>query len=157
MDGMLRARRRGFFRREYEVSMDGGPVTSLSCGRRESCEFSLEGKGYRIERADRKRFRLVGSGGQVAVAERQTGRQWTIQAATGNLTIAKPSVWRSGWEIQQGGSARGEIRHDGAFTRTYSASVPADVPLPIAVFAFYVVLVIFERQANAAAASAAGT
>jgi hypothetical protein len=151
---MLRARRRGFFRREYEVSTDGEQVTSLTGGRRESCEFSLAGRNYRVERVDRRRFRLAGPDGRVAIAERRTGREWAIQASTGNLTLVKPSIWRSGWEIRQRGATRGEIRHDGGFKRTYSAGVPADVPMPVAIFVLYVALVIFERQAAAAAAAA---
>src|SRR5262245_57930288 len=122
---MLRARRRGIFKREYDLFADGEQVTSLTGGRRESCEFSLAGNGYRIERADRRRFRLMGPNGQEAVAERQTGREWRIRANTGNLALVKPSIWRSGWEIRQRGTTRGEIRHDGAFKRTYSAGVPA--------------------------------
>lgn len=149
---MLRARRRGFFKREYEIHSAGQLVTELTGGRREGCEFSLSGTGYRAERDGRKRFVLSGPDGQLATAERQTGREWTVRTATGDLTLVKPSVWRSGWEVRRGG-ATGSIRHEGAFTRTYSADVPEDVPLPVAVFALYVILVIFEHQAAAAAAA----
>jgi hypothetical protein len=149
---MLRARRRGFFKRVYEISSDGAAATSLQGGRREGCEFSLSGTYFRIERDGRKRFLLHGPDGRLATAERQTGREWAVRAATGNLTLVKPSIWRSGWEVQQRGSRKGEIRSDGAFKSTYSAGIPADVPQPVAVFAFYVVLVIFERAAAAAAA-----
>lgn len=148
---MLRARRRGLFLRNYEIFSEGEQVTSLEGGRRESAEFSLAGTEYRIEREDRRRFRLVGPEGRVAQAERQTGREWTVRARTGNLTLAKPSIWRSSWDIRQRGTTKGEIRHDGAFKRTYTAGIPADVPLAVAVFALYVVLVIFERQQAAAA------
>jgi hypothetical protein len=151
---MLRARRRGIFKREYDILFDGEQVTSLVGRRRESCDFSLGGNGYRIERVDRRRFRLLGPTGQEATAERQTSREWRIHAGTGNLTLTKPSLWRSGWEIHQRGTTRGEIHHDGAFKRTFSAGVPTDVPLPVGVFTLYVVLVIFERQAAAAAAAA---
>lgn len=150
---MLRARRRGILRREYDIFADGEQVTSLVGRRRESCEFSVAGNGYRIERVDRRRFRLLGPAGQEAVAERQTNREWRVRSTSGNLTLAKPSLWRSGWEIRHHGTTQGEIRHDGAFKRTYSAGVPADVPLPVGVFTLYVVLVIFERQAAAAAAA----
>lgn len=151
---MLRARRRGFFKREYDVFAEGEQVTSLVGGRRESCEFSLAGNGYRIERMDRRRFRLTGPNGQEAVAERESSREWRIRARSENLTLVKPSFWRSGWEIRQRGTTRGEIRQEGAFTKTYSAGVPADVPLPVGVFTLYVMLVVFERQASAAAAAA---
>jgi hypothetical protein len=153
---MLRARRRGFFKREYEVSTDAQEVTTLTGGRRESCVFSLSGTEYRIERDGRKRFLLHGPDGRMATADRETGREWSVRAATGNLKLVKPSMWRSGWEVQQRGTSKGGIRHDGAFKSTYTADVPADVPLLVAVFAFYVVLVIFERAANAAAASSGG-
>lgn len=153
---MLRARRRGIFRREYDIYADGEQVTSLVGGRRESCEFSLAGNDYRIEKVDRRHFRLTGPQGQEAVAERQTSREWRVHAKSGNLILAKPSIWRSSWELRQRGTTRGEIRQDGAFKRTYSAGIPADVPLPVGVFALYVVLVIFERQASAAAASTSG-
>jgi hypothetical protein len=149
---MLWARRRGFFKREYEISSDGTAATSLLGGRQESCEFSLSGTNFIIERDGRKRFLLYGPDGRLATAERQTGREWAVRAATGNLTLVKPSFWRSGWEIHQRGSSQGEIWTEGAFKATYHADIPADVPPPIAVFAFYVVLVIFERAAAAAAA-----
>jgi len=148
---MLRARRRGLFRREYEVFADDAPVTVLAGARQEGCEFSLGGAGFQVERDGRKRFLLYGPEGQLAAAERVTGREWTVRTPDGNLTLEKPSFWRSGWEIH--GTSTGEIRHEGAFARTYTADVPPDVPLPVAVFVLYVVLVIFERQARAAAAA----
>jgi hypothetical protein len=154
MGNMLRARRRGFFRREYEVYSDDAQVTVLTGARREGCEFTLPDAGYRVERDGRKRFVLTGPNGRVAAADRQSGREWTIQTAGGNLTLAKPSIWRSGWEIR--GTTTGEIRQDGWFSRTYAADVPPDVPLPVAVFVLYVVLVIFERQAAASSAAAGG-
>ncbi|WP_133909033.1 hypothetical protein [Actinophytocola oryzae] len=151
---MLRARRRGFFKRVYEVSSDDQPVTTLVGGRRESCEFDIAGQGYRIERVNRRQFRLTGPDGAVATADRNSGREWAIHASSGNLTLARPSIWRSRWEVRQRGTAKGEIRQDGMFTKTYSAGVPTDVPLPVTVLAFYVVLVLFARdQAAAAAAS----
>ncbi|HEX6354846.1 hypothetical protein [Actinophytocola sp.] len=148
---MLRARRRGMFKRQYEITSADEALTSLIGGRRESCEFSLSDTDFRIERDGRKRFLLHSPDGRVATAERQTGREWAIKATTGNLKLVKPSIWRSGWEVRQRGTRKGEIRHDGAFKRTYTADMPADVPPPVAVFALYVVLVIFERAAAAAA------
>jgi hypothetical protein len=149
---MLRARRRGFFKREYDLSSADEMITSLTGGRRESCVFSLSGTEYRIERDSRKRFLLHGPDGRLATAERETGREWSIRADTGNLKLVKPSMWRSGWEVQQRGASKGDIRQEGAFKQTFTADVPADVPLPVAVFAFYVILVLFERSAAAASA-----
>ncbi|MBB4911439.1 hypothetical protein [Actinophytocola algeriensis] len=148
---MLRARRRGVFRRDYEIESDGGPVTTLAGARREGCAYALDSAEYRVERDGRKRFVLHGPGGRVATAERMTRREWAVRAQTGNVQLVKPSMWRSGWEIHQRGSARGTIRHDGVFSRSFAADLPSDVPLPVRVFALYVVLVNYEREANAAA------
>lgn len=151
---MLRARRRGVFKRVYDVDSGGEPVTELTGVRREGCTFSLGGDEYRIERVDRRTFRLSGADGRIASAERETGRAWAVRAGSGNLKLVKPSIWRSHWEVHQRGVARGEIRQDGWFKRTVSADVPPDVPPPVAVLTLYVVLVIFERQAAAAASGA---
>ena len=142
------------FRREYEIESDGGPVTTVAGARREGCVFTLDGAEYRVERDGRRRFVLHGPGGRAATAERATGREWTVQAQSGNVKLVKPSLWRSGWEIHQRGSARGTIRHDGVFSRSFVADMPSDVPMPVRVFALYVLLVHFERQNNAAAAGA---
>ena len=144
------------FRREYDLESDSGPVTTLTGARREGCEFTLDDDAYRVERDGRKRFTLHGPGGRVATAERDTRRQWTVKAQSGNVTLVKPSMWRAAWEIHQRGSARGSIRHEGVFSRTFVADVPSDVPMPVRVFALYVVVVNQEREANAAAAASGG-
>lgn len=141
------------FRREYEIESDGGPVTTLNGARREGCAFTLNGAEYRVERDGRKRFVLHGPEGRAATAERATRREWTVRAESGNVKLVKPSMWRSGWEVHQRGSARGTVRHDGMFSRSFAADVPSDVPMPVRVFALYVVLVNYEREANAAAAA----
>ncbi len=153
MCGMLRARRLGWFKREYEVETSSGPPVTVSGGKREACTFELDGVGYRIERDGRKRFVLTGPNGRIATADRETGRQWAIKAQGGNAKLVRPSIWRSGWELHQRGSAQGTIRHDGAFSRWYPADLPADLDLSVRMLAFYVVLVLFERAAAAAAAS----
>lgn len=149
---MLRARRRGFWKRAYEVETGDGPPIEVNGGRRETCTFTLGGESYRIERDGRKRFVLSGAGGRIASADRETGRQWAIKARSGNAKLVRPSFWRSDWELHQRGSAQGTIRHDGVFSRWYTADLPTDVELPVRLLAFYVVLVLVER-AQAAAAS----
>lgn len=141
------------FKRGYEVEVAGGPPIEISRARREACTFDVAGASYRIERDGRKRFVLAGPPGMGATADRETGRQWSITAQSGDAKLVRPSIWRSGWALHQRGSAQGTIRHDGAFSRWYTADLPTDLPLPVRVFAFYVVLVLFERAASAAAAA----
>lgn len=154
MRGMLRASRQGFFRRGYELESDGVPVTTLDGTRREGCVFTLAGAEYRVERDTRKRFVLRGPDHDAATAERTTGREWTVTTPSGGLTLARPSRWRSVWEVRVRGEVLGTIRHEGVFRRSFVADMPSEVPAPVGVFAFYVVLVNYEREQNAAAGAA---
>lgn len=150
---MLRASRYGVFRRRYELSDDGNPVTELAKFRRESCEFLVEGVTLRVTRERGKRFVLDGPTGRLATADRETSRRWAITTPTGRLELARPSMWKSAWELGRGGQPVGRIAYDGVFTRTSYADLPSDLPLAIRVFAHYVVLMMWERAAAAAAAS----
>ncbi|MFI7677855.1 hypothetical protein [Actinophytocola sp. NPDC049390] len=149
---MLRARRRGFFRRAYEITSDDVAVTTIDGARREGCTFTVDGVEYRVERDTRRRFVLHGPDRGLATADRATGREWTVKGMDAHMKLVRPSLWRSRWEIHQRGSARGTVAHEGMFGRAFAAEVPADVPVPLGVFAFYIVLLQFERAANAAAA-----
>lgn len=149
---MLWARRQGLFSRHYDVTAENAPVTTLTRGSRESCEFTLSEAAYRIERDTRRRFELHGPEGRIAVAEQETGRRWRVSAPSGNLQLVRPSLFRTAWEVHQRGSSRGEIRGRGFWGMNVSAEVPGDVPLPVALFALYVILMIFGRQAAASAA-----
>lgn len=144
------------FKRSYEIAQDGRPVTELAGIRRESCEFVLGGVPYSVVRDGRKRFTLSGPDGRMADAVRDTSRRWAVTTAEGGLELVKPSFWRSGWEVRRGGAA-GAIEHEGVFTRSFTAEVPAGVSLPVQVFVLYVVLMILERQQQAAASAGAAS
>jgi hypothetical protein len=152
---MLRVSRRGLFRYQYDLTEDDRPVTQFTGFRREGCEFTLAGETLRVGRERSRRFVLDGPGGRIATADRESGRRWTITTPASRFELVRPSVWRSAWEMHHGGRAVGRIEQDrGFFVRTSHADLPADLPLPVRVFAFYVVLILWER-ANAAAAAGA--
>lgn len=150
---MLRASRHGLFRYRYDLTEDGEPVAQLAGFRREGCEFTLEGRTLRVGRERSKRFVITGPDGRVATADRESGRRWRITTPEGHLELVRPSVWRSAWEVHRGGRPVGRIEQDrGLFARTSHADLPADLPLPVRVFAFYVVLILWQRAAAAATA-----
>lgn len=148
---MLQAQRRGFFKRSYELTERGSRVTDLADIKREGCAFTVGGHSYRISRERSKRFRLDGPGGEAAVAERDGGRRWRITSPAGSFELVKPSFWRSAWELHANGRPVGRIEHEGGFGRSSKADLPAEVPRELRVFAFYVVLMVWEREATAAA------
>lgn len=144
---MLQAHRHGMFKQAYEIAEDGRPVTVLDWARREGCAFDLDGARYEITRDGRRHFVLSGQDVRLS-ADRETGRRWTI---TGGLAVVRPSFWRSHWELERDGRPSGTIRHDGGFKRTYTADLPRDLPLPVRLLVFHVVLTQYERTAAAAA------
>jgi|SRR5882757_8092306 len=149
---MLQARKRGFFRRSYELTERGSRLADLADIKREGCEFTVGGHSYRISRERRKRFKLDGPGGEAAVAERGGGRRWRISSPAGSYELVKPSMWRSAWELHVNGQPVGKVEHDGGFGRSSKAELPAEVPKALQVFMFYIVLMVWERAAAAAAA-----
>jgi hypothetical protein len=152
---MLRSTRRGIFRHSYDISEDGGPVIALAAVRREGCVFALSGQEYRISRAGHRSFTLVGPAGEEATAERTKGRMWTVKSSvTGPLELVRTSVWRETWELRRFGETIGTLSKDGAFRRTSSAELPAEVPLAVRLFVVYVVEVLWERSRQAAAGGA---
>lgn len=148
---MLRSRRRGLFRRSYEVSEDGVPVATLTGTRREGCTFHVEGAEYLVSRKGYRSFRLLGPAGEVASAERTSGRMWTVRSLTDELELVRASLWRESWELRRFGELVGTLRKDGAFKRTSTVDLSRDLPLPLRLFVLYVVETLWERSSAASA------
>ena len=144
------------FKHRYDITEDDRPVTLLANFRREGCEFTVDGQQVQVKRERGKRFVLSGPKGRIATAERESGKRWVITTGAGRLELVRPSTWRSAWELHQGGRALGRIERDkGIFSRSSHADLPPEVPLPVRVFAFYVVLILWERASAAAATAGA--
>lgn len=142
------------FSRRYVLQEDARPVTELANFRRESCDFTVDGVRMRVSRERGKRFVLDGPGGRIASADRESGKRWAVTTSAGLVELVRPSVWRSTWELHRGGQAVGRVEPDrGLFTRSSHADLPTDLPLAVRVFAYYVVLMLWERAAASAAAA----
>ncbi|GAB3446826.1 hypothetical protein [Actinophytocola sediminis] len=154
---MLLASKYGVFKHRYELSEDDQPVTELANFRRESCEFTIDGEALRVSRERSKRFVFEGPRGRIASADRESSNRWAITTSTGKYELVRPSYWRSAWELRHGDRSVGRIEPGkGLFNRTSQADLSADLPIAVRVFAFYVVLIQWQRAA-AAAASQSGS
>lgn len=162
---MLETVRRGLVRGRYEITEDGHPLAELTGTRSEGCEFTLVGRPYVVERPRRKQFVLNEAGTTLATAEHQRGKRWTLRIGGGSgdpreLTLTRPSWWRSRWDLVDHGAdatVLGSFRRVGPFGRRMVADVPATLGHPVRLFAFYVVIALWQReQAAAASASSSG-
>jgi hypothetical protein len=140
------------FKRVYDLDEDGRSLGELRQLRREGAQFTADGEQLVIRRERSKRFLLDGPRGSGVTAERETHRRWVLTTPNERLELVRPSIWRSPWELHRGGVPVGRIEPQGWFGKTSHADLPADLPLAVRVFVYYVVLVQWER-ANAAAAA----
>lgn len=152
---MLRSTRRGIFRHSYEVSEDGRAVATLTGTRREGCAFQVDGESYQVSRSGYRAFTLSGPAGELARAERADRRTWKVTSAAEIFDLVRTSIWRETWEVRRFGEAAGSLSKDGAFTRTSSADLPDDLPLPIRLFVVCVMEALWERSRQSAAAGGA--
>jgi hypothetical protein len=69
-----------------------------------------------------------------------------------NYTLRKASMWRREFELTHGERRIGTITPETRWTRRATADLPPDWPLPITVFVIWLVIILWKREAAAAAA-----
>ncbi len=148
---MLQSTRRGVFRHSYDVADEGRPVATLAGVRREGYTFELDGESFQVTRQGYKGFSFSGSqAGEVARADKSSGRTWTIHSMYGPLELVRTSIWKETYELHRFGQPAGTLSRDGAFKRTSTADLPEDLPLPLRLFIVCIVETLWERSRQAA-------
>ena len=69
-----------------------------------------------------------------------------------DYTLRKPSVWRRAFVLMDGERQIGSISPDRAWTRLATAELPPDWPVPIQAFVIWLVILLWKRDAQHAAA-----
>lgn len=153
---MLHARRSSGFRNHYDISVDGTPLTTWTSRMwRNGGSFELDGKHFDVGSNlwGRTYGMATADGAQVATADRVGRRSWTIQAGRRTYDFRRASFWKGEQVLLDAtGTEIGSVRKLGFWGREAEAELPG-LALPLQVFAFVVVLTMWEAQAQAAAAS----
>lgn len=119
----------------YLISEDGRQVTSFTNFFRTACD--IDGVDYRLAHEDRGRFWLEGPTGTAAFAYR-TGRGEVLLSATPHeLYLRQASRFGRRWELYRDGEIAGTFTMSVFGARS---DLPDDLPMPLRVFAFYVVI-----------------
>lgn len=153
MEVMLIAERSGVWRRGYDISADGRPVTRWEPSWwRQGGAFELNGQRYEFrERGLGGRRELTGPGGDtVATASRVGRRNWTVTAGEQVYQFRRASIWRDDQELLLGGQPVGAIRRTSWWRASAAADLPG-MPEPLQVFVLCVVLARWQAAATAAA------
>lgn len=154
---MLRAERTSVWRRDYEFTLDGVPVSTFSSHWwRSGGQIQVEGREYRIGSTVWGRtYTMTDSAGTVvATAERAGRKHWTVTADGRSYRFRRASVRSSEQHLVEGDRTAGTIRRSSWWRGGAEATLPG-LSLPAQLFVVAVVLSVWEQQ-NAAAASSGG-
>lgn len=154
---MLEAKPVSMFSRDFGIEAEGRRIALLdvSCWK-EAGEISIEGESYRLfrERLMSGAFILEKAGQAVARAIKPSAfrSRFDLELAGRSCTLSPDSLFRRSFSVLQNGVAVGNIRRAGLFTRRAIIDLPGDWSLPLQVFVFWLVVVIWNRDDSAAAA-----
>ena len=155
---MLHARRGGAFKRTYEITDDTGKQVAVWNPRtwRQAGRVELAGGGYEVETSGwtNRRATLIGADGAVLATADGVGRKrWVVQTPEATYEFERVSAWRADQALLHAGQRVGILRRTGFWGNRAEADLPG-LPLPVALFAFAVTLLLWERNDTAAATAA---
>jgi hypothetical protein len=146
---------------DFILSHQGRDVALLDVATfREAARIEIDGEELGFEREGRRSGAfLLRRGDEVLARAVKPGvfkNRFELEAAGERYEVAKVSWWGREFEVLAQGRRIGGIRPAGVFTRRARVELPPDWPLPLQVFVFWLVLVLWNRAAAAAAAGGGG-
>jgi hypothetical protein len=162
---MLEARPVGIFSRDFDIEAAGQRIATLHVSRwKEAAALAFEGRSYKLYREGvlSGAFLLELEGQVVARAVKPSvfRSRFELELDSRSYSLERASVFGKTFRLSAGDAGGGTIQRAALFTRKTAIDLPPDWPIPVQVFAFWLVLVIWNRQRRsggaAAAAAAAG-
>jgi len=138
---------------------DGRPVADmdLSCWR-EKGVLSVQGADYRVsrERALSGDFILEHAGSVLARATKPSAfhRSFVLSYNGRRYTLQAKSPFRRAFVLLDGAVEIGSLTPDSAWTRRGTVTLPDDWPLPVMVFAIWLTIILWKRDADGGAVAA---
>lgn len=151
---MIEAVPKSWFSGDYRLQQAPGTVAELDVsGWREKAEFDIHGGHYRLDRekAPSRAFVLMRDTQQLARALKPSAFRSRFEVQVGGRTFEmRRGGWQSNFTLLDGERQVGSVRRAGVFTRRAIIDLPDDWPLPVQVFVFWLALVIWNREQEAA-------
>ncbi len=150
---------KGLFSNDYEVINNGERIVDLHRSwYREEGELTILGERYQIQKPRmRGVFLLMQNGAQVAYAEKPSSFRRTMYVDYNGVryTLEPQSAWRRTFVLRVGDQVIGSIERSG-WGRKALLQLP-DLPLPIAIFMTWLVIILWQRDAATTATIVATT
>jgi hypothetical protein len=152
---VLTARSRGIWGREYDIEVDGTPVTSFrSSWWGNGGTFTVEGHEYTVKsNAWGAKFGMAMADGTVVARAEKVGRKnWSVDAEGRTLQFRRTSMWSAEQALMDGDREVGSIRKRSMWRNDAVADLPGLDPA-LQIFVVAVVVTHWEQSSAAAAAS----
>ncbi len=152
----LRVAPRAWYSYEFNVESGGRIVAEIALSSwRERATLMIDGRRYKAyrERFFAGAFILESDGAVVARAEKPSAfrREFVVDHAGTRWTLRAPSPLRRQFTLLSGDLEVGFVRPESAFRRAAAVMLPSALPLPLSVFVVWLVLLMWKRDADAAA------
>jgi hypothetical protein len=157
---MLRAIPRHWFSSGYELVENDTTVAMVDSSRwREAAKLTIKGSTYGMYRESwmNGAFVLEGDGSILARAEKPSAlyRSFQVEHEGREFTLAADSVWTRKFVLSERGVPLGSVYPEHAMTRKAVVDFPEEISLAGRIFMFWLVMILWQRASDAAAASAA--
>lgn len=155
---MLEVIPKGWFSNDYEIISNGERIVDIhQSWFREEGELTILGEKYQVRKPGmRGVFLLEQNGVTVARAEKPSAFKYTMYVDYNGVryTLKRESVWHRRFVLQIDDHVIGSIEPGNAWSRKARAQF-LDLPLPVMIFITWLVIMLWRRDASAAAVSAA--
>jgi hypothetical protein len=157
---MLEAKPISIFSQDFSIEADGRQIALLDVAFwREAGEVSIEGRPYKLYREGLMSGAFVlESGGQTiarAIKPSAFLAQFDLELEGRRYLLKRDSIFGKGFSVFQDEAVVGSVRRVSMFSRRSVIDLPSEWPVPIQVFVFWLVVVIWKRDDAGAAAGAA--
>jgi hypothetical protein len=150
-----------WFSWNFAVLQDGRPVAGIDISRwREKGMLAVDGSNYQVYREGLMSgaFILELNGRRMARAEKPSAlaRSFKVEFA-GRIFRWEGNVFRRSFVLAENSRTVGSLTPAGIFTRKAAAELPDDLPLPVKVFLIWLALILWKRDADSGAVTAASS
>lgn len=154
---MLQGIPKSIFSWGFEVCDGSGPIAVMDVRwMSEGGDFEYQGRQYELRKAGvlSGEFSLQENSNVIAEATKTTCvRSFDVRYAQQHYCLRAASPFTRRFVVAQDGRIIGEIGPEHPFTRRSRLDLPENVPVPVQVFMFWLVILMWRRASNSAAAS----
>jgi len=157
---VLHATPHGVFSWDFTVSRDGVAIAEIDMAWfRERADVKIGEQTFSLYRQSAAKGSFTLQSGDTILAQAQKisafSRAFRIDTAGRKLTLKATSAWRRQFEVSENEALIGRIGPTGWAGRTSVIDLGIDLPVPVQVFLFWLVVVLWRRADDAAATAAA--